>query len=335
MYKILTLVMVLFLFWINIGSTAEVRSASAIQLNHARWSPRNNMYFIKRELGLAVDNNWYYFQHDNSTIVERRFHTDLQHVIAIDLLFAKNTIIDDLHIRLSIGDHLRSDLLLGINDIPKHLTRTNSGLQIRLYINKIDAVKKYHVFLSELAVHIHGKANLIVQKRPFYTIRLLSTNNTSISSSDNNFHTIVQKIFAQNWWYLVLLGLLLTVVWIYKNHIWTIFWFLIAISLYIFGLCVAHADIKGNYYITCGALTLVLFWRSYLLSIRAWLQSHFSVFANAVYRSAGTPYFFAALLNIIFMSVFLMIKLTPIAEQIAIVVYYLLVVGVVCELMKK
>lgn len=109
-------------------------------------------------------------------------------------------------------------------------------------------------------------------------------------------------------------------------------WALLAAALYLLGL--RYGTRSGeNYFFTVGGLVAVLAGRAGLLSIRARFKARWPVAAERVYGGAGTLYFAGALVGLVLTALLMALKLEPLAEQAAIVVYYFLVAGVVLEIL--
>jgi hypothetical protein len=109
-------------------------------------------------------------------------------------------------------------------------------------------------------------------------------------------------------------------------------WALLAAALYLFGL--QYGTRTGeNYFFTVGGLVAVLAGRAGLLSIRARFKARWPVAAEKIYGGAGTLYFAGALAGLVLTALLMALKLEPLAEQVAIVVYYFLVIGTVLEIL--
>jgi hypothetical protein len=113
------------------------------------------------------------------------------------------------------------------------------------------------------------------------------------------------------------------------NIVWTIIWAIIGANLYRWGWL--HKTAEGDYGLTLGGLMMVLaFWHlSQLLKSR--FIRWFPKLAPSVYRSRGAPFFAGAIVLLIVTAVLVAVKLDPVAEQTAIVVYYFLVLGAINE----
>jgi len=86
-----------------------------------------------------------------------------------------------------------------------------------------------------------------------------------------------------------------------------------------------------NYWITIGGMSVVLVWRALIEYIKPIMHSKYPVIAEKIYGGAGTQYFSGFIVVLVGVMVMLVLKLEPIAEQLAIIGYYMLVVGVVLE----
>lgn len=109
-------------------------------------------------------------------------------------------------------------------------------------------------------------------------------------------------------------------------------WAMLVAALYLLGL--RYGTRTGeNYFFTFGGLAAVLAGRAWLLSIRARFKARWPTVAEKVYGGAGTLYFAGALAGLVLTALLMALKLEPLAEQVAIVVYYFLVIGTVLEIL--
>ena len=76
-------------------------------------------------------------------------------------------------------------------------------------------------------------------------------------------------------------------------------------------------------------MALLFALRAWLLVIEPRFRGLFPAAAERVYAGAGSLYFSGALVMLVATATVLIVKLQPIAEQLAIVAYYCLVVGTV------
>jgi hypothetical protein len=110
------------------------------------------------------------------------------------------------------------------------------------------------------------------------------------------------------------------------------FWCFFTLGLYVRGVFQGPGT-GENYWFTFGGMAAVLSWRYLLISLQAWVKGKFPVVMNKVYGGAGTVYFSGALVGLVFTALLLMPKLEALAEQVAVIVYYFLVVGTVLEVL--
>jgi len=108
-------------------------------------------------------------------------------------------------------------------------------------------------------------------------------------------------------------------------------WFAVAFALYGGGLF-NKAAVGENYFFTFGGMAAVLALRALLLTMKPWLDARFNTASNYIYGGAGSVYFSGAIVMLLLTATMLTMKLEPIAEQLAVIVYYCLVVGTVKEL---
>jgi hypothetical protein len=118
--------------------------------------------------------------------------------------------------------------------------------------------------------------------------------------------------------------------WQLPDLAWTILWAVVGVGLY--GTSLAVTANGENYGFTFGgfAMVFVIWHLSRVLKTR--FSEHFPKAAEYIYRSRSTPFFALAIGLLVVTAVLLVVKLEPVAEQVAVIVYYLLVVGVVGEL---
>lgn len=109
-------------------------------------------------------------------------------------------------------------------------------------------------------------------------------------------------------------------------------WAFMVLVLYLMGLWYGAGTGK-NYFFTIGGMAVVLAWRAGLMAIRQCLEARWPIVAEKIYGSAGGLYFAGAVVGLVAMTSLMAMKLEFLAEQVAIVVYYFLVVGTVLEIL--
>lgn len=108
-------------------------------------------------------------------------------------------------------------------------------------------------------------------------------------------------------------------------------WLVIVLGLYAVGL--THIGQPGeNYYFTFGGMAVVVAWRIWMGRMRGRLQLRWPSMAEKVYSGSGSIYFSGALVGLAITALLLIPRLELLAEQVAVVVYYCLVVGTVLEI---
>lgn len=108
-------------------------------------------------------------------------------------------------------------------------------------------------------------------------------------------------------------------------------WLAITLGLYGLGL-VGKAGTGENYFFTFGGMAAVLALRAGLLVIEPRARDLFPAAAARIYGGAGSLYFSGALVGLAITALLLIPRLEVLAEQVAVVVYYCLVVGTVLEI---
>ena len=105
------------------------------------------------------------------------------------------------------------------------------------------------------------------------------------------------------------------------------------LALYVFGLLL-RSEQGENYFFTIGGIFAVFSWRSLLLCSRERVSQSLPTLAEKIYDGKGTIYFFGALAGLSVTAGLLAFNLEPVAEQVAIIVYYFLVTGTVLQIVE-
>lgn len=108
-------------------------------------------------------------------------------------------------------------------------------------------------------------------------------------------------------------------------------WSSVMLVLYVLGL-ILPVRAGENYFFTFGGMAAVLSLRAALLVLEPSLRQLAPAIAEPVYRGVGSLYFSGALIGLAATAFFLSLKLEPVAEQIAVIVYYCLALGTVKEI---
>jgi len=111
-----------------------------------------------------------------------------------------------------------------------------------------------------------------------------------------------------------------------------LWWSMVTLSLYAGGVLL-HGMQAENYYFTFGGMALVMSWRALVEYCKPSVGSRWPRLSKKVYSGAGTKYFSGFIVVLVGVAVMLMLRLDPIAEQLAVIGFYLLVVGVVLEIL--
>ena len=120
--------------------------------------------------------------------------------------------------------------------------------------------------------------------------------------------------------------------WQHKRHpLLLAVWAALTLALYGIGLNLKMGN-GENYFFTFGGMAVVMAVRELFLVAEPRFRKAFPDIANPVYGGAGSLYFAGALVLLAGTATLLSLKLESIAEQLAVVVYYCLVVGTVLEI---
>lgn len=142
----------------------------------ANWKPRDNFYLAKRMFGSEFDEDWRYMQSRKNTVIQRRFHQDLQGVEALDLFFASGTKVERVNILVSWKDHLSPDEIIEWDAMSKQIESAAGGTRVRLYLGEVVRAhssaqkRKTQVFLAEVVAFIPGKVERVVSQRPVHAL---------------------------------------------------------------------------------------------------------------------------------------------------------------------
>lgn len=105
------------------------------------------------------------------------------------------------------------------------------------------------------------------------------------------------------------------------------------LALYALGLNMGNEQ-GENYFFTFGGILAVFSWRAFMSGAREHIFRALPALAVKIYGGKGIIYFTGALVGLLVTAGLLALNLTPVAEQVAIVVYYFLVAGTVLEIVE-
>ena len=108
-------------------------------------------------------------------------------------------------------------------------------------------------------------------------------------------------------------------------------WSAVTVALYVMGLMLS-AETGENYFFTCGGIAAMLALRAAFLVLEPWLRRVVPAAASHIFGGAGSLYFSGALVGLLGTALLLSVKLDPLAEQLAVIVYFCLVIGTVKEI---
>jgi len=100
----------------------------------------------------------------------------------------------------------------------------------------------------------------------------------------------------------------------------------------LYGLGITNAATRGeNYFFTFGALAALVLWRSLILTLKPWLMKNWNGPAGIIFNGRGSHYFAGAIVLLVMTAIMVSVGLEPIAEQFAVICYFMLVAGVCLE----
>ena len=161
---------------------------------------KNDLYLIKRRLGLPFDPSWRFTQDDilaktygDHTVFQRRFDMDLRFIEFIDIVFRENVTENDLnnfrcnfritHTKtaktLKLVPHYK--LAHGFNYMEATNQILNIGGKKTIRFNIGDFVRNAHkdrkvVFLEEMIIFLPGLADEVMLERPIQSINFYENN---------------------------------------------------------------------------------------------------------------------------------------------------------------
>jgi hypothetical protein len=109
-------------------------------------------------------------------------------------------------------------------------------------------------------------------------------------------------------------------------------WSIVTMVLYGAGLF-QRAQKGENYFFTFGGMAALMTLRAIILLLKPWLRRAHPKLAKSIFDGPGSLYFAAAIVGLVLTALLITAMLEPFAEQMAVVVYYCLVVGTALELM--
>ncbi len=113
-----------------------------------------------------------------------------------------------------------------------------------------------------------------------------------------------------------------------------------AIILYLIGwiFSLINWRIGADIFLSFASIVVVLIFHKYIFRSRHKIENICPNLTPLIFKSSGTPYLFGFLTSLAISNLFLLVLLNPIAEHIAIIGYYLLIIGLILEskaLLKK
>lgn len=128
----------------------------------------------------------------------------------------------------------------------------------------------------------------------------------------------IREVFGKTYWRL-------------SDKVWVVVWGLVGLGLYSLAQKAWNMGFEENYAFSFGGIAVVFVFWHLSRACKSWFISSFPKAAEYVYRGRGTPFIAGAIALLIVTAFALALQLEPLAEQVAVIVYYLLVVGIVGE----
>jgi hypothetical protein len=143
---------------------------------------------------------------------------------------------------------------------------------------------------------------------------------TKLGKWVSNLWYALYKIFAKKYFSL-------------PDKAWATIWFFIGIGFYVLGM--QQKITEQNYEITFAGIFIVLFLWHISVVIKSWLFKRSIRIGEYVYHSSYSPFFAWSVVLIILTIFLIVVKLDLLAEQIGLIIYYLLIAGTISEYVTK
>ena len=110
-------------------------------------------------------------------------------------------------------------------------------------------------------------------------------------------------------------------------------WLFIAAGNYLLGFIFSRINWRSStdIFLTLAGLAILLAWRSFIWKVRPDVEFHLPQWAAKIYSGSGSPYIAGFPLTLVGAAFFLIVGLKSIAEQILVIGYFMLAVGVLIE----
>ena len=111
-------------------------------------------------------------------------------------------------------------------------------------------------------------------------------------------------------------------------------WLSIAVGSYFLGVIsyLIKWNVVSDILLSLAGIAILLAWRSFVWMIRPDLEFHRPELAAKVYRRPGSPYIAGFIITLVTTTFFMIVTLESVAKPIALIGYYMLVVGVFLEI---
>lgn len=182
--------------------------------------------------------------------------------------------------------------------------------------------------LSAVLVFIRGRNEEVP-----YTLRFVALVVIGWVIWQASHRTIGQGV-SGIWWPLAFLGCLYlpwlerSITWLWKRP--HRLWFGMATGFYVAGLLTTVTR-SENYCFTLGSVAVVFAWRSLMLFVQPKLEIKYPALAHRIYAGPGAPYIAGFILVLVGTTLAFLGNLEQVAEQFAVIGYYMLLTGLILE----
>jgi len=175
------------------GTPFPLSTKGLLDVSSAAWKEKTPWYLIKRELGLNLDPEWRYSRDLDNTVIQRRFHMDLEFIETIDIAFRDEIPEQDLqnlvcNFRISNPNSKNAwpmstkhhylipheNLAIQDNDKKNRIFKIRGGKAIRFNMENLNHYSLNRgggVFLEEIIIHLPTSLEEVIRMRPVKSIR--------------------------------------------------------------------------------------------------------------------------------------------------------------------
>src|ERR1700687_286738 len=165
---------------VRTGAWSAFKVLFTIDAAKSNWEEKDYGYLVRRELGLAPDDDWRYTQDGQHAVLQRRMHKPLDNVEMLDISVAPGIDVEQVNLRFSSTDSNRGGEVVqfagllhspGLPDVrPGVRLNLRDALEKRFakeWAGNAKEPGKFHFYLQEVTVFVPGDARTLAHSNPF------------------------------------------------------------------------------------------------------------------------------------------------------------------------